>query len=63
MARRPAATAALQNREMWREPVWLRYFKRSDRSESEREVSISTADPKQPLVSGTYRIELKLDQR
>jgi len=29
--------------------------------ESEREVSISAADPKQPLVSGTYRIELKLD--
>jgi hypothetical protein len=23
----PTITAALQNREMWREPVWLRYFK------------------------------------
>ena len=29
--------------------------------ESEREVAINTADSKQPLVAGTYRVELKLD--
>ena len=29
--------------------------------ESEREVAINTADAKQPLISGTYRVELKLD--
>ena len=29
--------------------------------ESEREISINAADPRQPLVAGTYRIELKLD--
>ena len=29
--------------------------------ESERELAINTADSKQPLISGTYRVELKLD--